>query len=166
MLEQRSLKRDVLAVGLLALVAFLAMSLVSYDRADYPATLVYPAREQAVNACGRLGAWAAHLSLSALGLGAFYFVVSAAVLDFVLLRRKPIGEPTLRLIGWALSLASFATLAALAWPGNAPGPVIGPGGYVGAAGRGFLEAHFARRGRLSSRPAGSSAGCCCVPITS
>jgi S-DNA-T family DNA segregation ATPase FtsK/SpoIIIE len=148
MLEQRSLKRDVLAVGLLALVAFLAMSLVSYDRADPPAKLVFPPREHTANACGRLGAWAAHLTLSALGLGAYYFVVSAAVLDFVLLRRKPIGEPTLRLIGWALSLMAFATLAALGWPAGAPGPVIGPGGYVGAAGRGFLEAHFAQAGAL------------------
>jgi S-DNA-T family DNA segregation ATPase FtsK/SpoIIIE len=64
----------------------------------------------------------------------------------VLLRRRPIGEPTLRLLGWAMSLVALATLAALAWPGEGPGPVIGPGGYVGAAGRGFLEAHFAQAG--------------------
>jgi S-DNA-T family DNA segregation ATPase FtsK/SpoIIIE len=146
MAQQRNLKRDVLAVGLFALVAFMGLSLATYNRADPPASLVYPAPTQTANACGWLGAWAAHLTLAALGLGAYYFLLSAVVLDFLLLRRKPIGEPTLRVMGWALSLVAFATLAALAWPADAPGPVVGPGGYVGAAGRGFLEAHFAKAG--------------------
>jgi S-DNA-T family DNA segregation ATPase FtsK/SpoIIIE len=144
--QPRNLKRDVLAVGLFALAAFIGLSLATYHRADPPANLVYPAPAQIGNACGWLGAWAAHGTLAALGFGAYYFVVSAIVLDFLLLRRQPIGEPTLRLIGWALSLVAFSTLAALAWPGDAPGPVVGPGGFVGAAGRGFLEAHFATAG--------------------
>ena len=34
----------------------------------------------------------------------------------------------------------------MAVPGLSPGPVIGAGGYLGAAGRGLLEAHFASVG--------------------
>ena len=37
-------------------------------------------------------------------------------------------------------------LAAMAVPQFSPGPVIGSGGYLGAAGRGLLEAHFASVG--------------------
>jgi S-DNA-T family DNA segregation ATPase FtsK/SpoIIIE len=52
----------------------------------------------------------------------------------------------LRAIGWVLSLAGFAILAAIACPQLSPGPVIGAGGYLGAAGRGLLQMHFARVG--------------------
>ncbi len=57
MLEDRNLKTDLLALGLLALVVFLAAALVSYDPADPPSKLVYPERAQVLNVCGRSGRW-------------------------------------------------------------------------------------------------------------
>ncbi len=146
MLEKRDLKLDLLALGLLAITVFLAASLLSYDKADLPNTLVYPQRTETANVCGRYGGLASVWLLNAFGLGAYYLLVSAAVLVSVLLSRRPIGQPLLRSVGWLLSLAGFSTLAALALSGLSPGPVIGSGGYLGAAGRGLLEANFASVG--------------------
>jgi len=146
MLEQRNLKLDLLALGLLALVVFLGASLLSYDAADPPNTLVYPPRAQPANVCGYWGAVVSWLLLDGLGLGAYYVLASLAVLDSLLLARRPISEPLLRAAGWLLSLAGFCILCAMALPGLSPGPVIGPGGYLGAAGSGLLTMHFASVG--------------------
>jgi S-DNA-T family DNA segregation ATPase FtsK/SpoIIIE len=86
------------------------------------------------------------LLLSAFGLGAYYLVCSLGVLDFVLLARRPIGQPVVRSVGWLLSLLGLTSLASMALPQLSPGPVIGSGGYLGAAGRGLLEMHFASVG--------------------
>ncbi len=79
-------------------------------------------------------------------MGAFYLVGSLSVLDAWLLARRPVTEARLRGFGWVMSLVAMCTLASLLGPAWSLGPVIGPGGYVGAAGRGFLEMHFASAG--------------------
>ena len=56
MLEHRDLKKDLVALGLFALVVFLAAALVSYDAGDPPSKLVYPERAEVLNVCGRSGA--------------------------------------------------------------------------------------------------------------
>ena len=91
MLEQRNLKMDLLALGLLAVVVFLAASLLSYDPADPPSKLVFPERAEVLNACGRSGALVSRLLFTGLGLGAYYLLVSLAALDAVLLARRPVG---------------------------------------------------------------------------
>src|SRR5690606_36162527 len=111
-----------------------------------PSTLYHPARDSISNACGVWGARAAHLVFSTLGLAGYYAVLSLAVLDVQLLLRRPITAPSLRMVVWLLSLWGLATLVAMALAGYSTGPVIGPGGYIGAAGRGLLEAHFASAG--------------------
>ena len=145
---QANLKLDLLALGLFALVVFLAASLASYDPADPPSSLVYPPRQTTANLCGRAGALAATLLLEGFGLGAYYLLVWLAALDAMLLARRQISYPLLRLAGWLLSLWGLTTLAALAVPWLSPGPVIGAGGYLGAAGRGLLEMHFASVGAV------------------
>jgi len=145
---QANLKLDLLALGLLALVVFLAASLASYDPADPPSSLVYPPRDTTANLCGRAGALAATLLLEGFGLGAYYLLVWLAAVDAMLLARRQVSHPLLRLAGWLLSLWGFTTLAALAVPWLSPGPVIGAGGYLGAAGRGLLEMHFASVGAV------------------
>jgi DNA segregation ATPase FtsK/SpoIIIE, S-DNA-T family len=143
MLETRSLKLDLIALGLLALVVFLALALASYDPADWPGTAVYPHSERIANSCGRSGALLADLLFAGLGVGAYYVVLSLAALDACLLARRPISEPFLRVVGWICSLAAVSTLASMSLGSWSPGPSIGPGGYLGATGRGFLELHFA-----------------------
>ena len=84
--------------------------------------------------------------LTGLGLGAYYAVFSLAMLDAVFLLRREIGEPLLRIFGWTVSLIAVTALVAMALPSLSLGPVIGPGGYLGATGRGMLESHFATAG--------------------
>jgi len=155
MLEQRNSKLDLLAIALLALVLFAGLSLTSYHRADPvglagTSSLVYPVNEDVANICGRGGAWLADRLLRALGIGAYYLVLSLAVLDGVLLMRRRIPQPAIRVFGWIVSLAGLSTLAAMAVPTLCPtlwaGPEMGAGGYLGAAGHGLLEMHFAVAG--------------------
>ncbi len=146
MFEERKLKRDLAALALLALVIFLTAALFSYDPADPPSSLVYPPHLEIHNTCGRSGAVVARLLFESLGIGAYYLIVSLAALDAVLLMHRKISQPWLRAGGWVMSLIGLTTLAAMALARLSPGPVIGPGGYLGATGRGFLELHFARVG--------------------
>ena len=146
MLKERDLKLDLVALGLLALTVFLAASLLSYDPADPPSKLVYPQSTQTANLCGRSGALVSMWLLGAFGLGGYYVLFSLAVLDSLLLTRRTITDPILRLGGWLLSLSGISTFSAMALPELSPGPVIGSGGYLGAAGRGFLEVNFATVG--------------------
>jgi len=146
MLEERNLRLDLLALGLLALTVFLAASLLSYDLADPPSKLVFPERTETLNVCGRSGAFVSQALFGALGLGAYYLLLSLATLDAILLARHPVDQLVLRSGGWVLSLVGVCTLAAMAVPHLSPGPVIGAGGYLGAAGRGVLEMNFASVG--------------------
>jgi DNA segregation ATPase FtsK/SpoIIIE, S-DNA-T family len=146
MLENRSLKRDLLALALLATAIFLAASLFSYDPADPPAKLVYPQNSHPANACGYWGAAVSRLLFEAVGIGAYYVLLSLAAFDVVLLLRHDISHLWLRATGWLLSLAGFTALAALAVPWLSPGPVIGAGGYLGVTCRALLQTHFASVG--------------------
>jgi DNA segregation ATPase FtsK/SpoIIIE, S-DNA-T family len=161
MLQNRRLVSDLIALTLLGLVVFLASSLATYDPADplveappplnqlyRPDVIVYPVSEHVGNACGRWGALVADVLLTGLGIGAFYLVLSLAVLDFLLLRRHPIDTPLIRGVGWIATLIGFTTIAAIIVPAASLGPVIGSGGYLGALGKGLLQMHFATAGSL------------------
>jgi len=144
--DRRNPQHDLAALLLLALAAFLGASLFSYDPADPPSSLVYPPRSETANLCGRSGALASTLLFAGLGVGAYYLLASLIVLDVLLLGRREIPSPWLRLIGWLLSLLGVCTLAALAFPWLSPGPILGAGGYLGLAGKGILQAYFASAG--------------------
>jgi S-DNA-T family DNA segregation ATPase FtsK/SpoIIIE len=144
--EERKRNLDLLALVLLAGTVFLAAALLSHDPADPPARLVHPPRPFVANVCGRAGAAVSHLLFNAIGLGAYYLLASLVVLDAALLARRAIDQPYLRAFGWVLSLVGVSTLSAMAIPGLSPGTVIGSGGYLGAAFRGWLELHFANVG--------------------
>ena len=161
MFDDRNLKIDLFALGLLAVVVFLGLALLTYDPADpigelipplnslyQPDRLVYPPNETVQNACGHWGALAADMMLTGVGLGAYYLVFSLAIVDIHLLRRREIDTPMLRGVGWIGSLVGFTTLATTLVPGLSPGPVIGSGGYLGAIGSGILDIHFATAGGL------------------
>lgn len=156
MLENRHLRLDLCAVGLLALIVFLSVSLLTYNPADsigefsrplnslyQQDVLVYPHSDHITNACGRAGALAADLLFNALGFGAYYLVISLGLLDAVLLLRQEIDTPILRTVGWSLSLLGISALLGMLGTNLTPGPVVGAGGYLGLTVRGVLEAHFA-----------------------
>ena len=155
----RNLRRDLAALGLLALVLFLATALFTYDPADpvpepitplnllyQPDALVAPQNAQIHNVCGRWGALAADMLFAAFGAAAWYLLLALGVLDLNLLRRQTIDTPLLRGLGFATSLLGVTTLLAMLLPSLAPGPVIGSGGYLGALGKGVAYQHFAQIG--------------------
>ena len=161
MLDKRNLYRDLVALALVGVVVFLALALASYDPADplrtpiapldllhQPNPVVHPPHESIHNICGYWGALAADALLTWLGVGAYYLVVSLAILDFQLLRRREIDMPAVRMLGWLASLWGLTTIASLAFPWLAPGPVIGAGGYLGALGKSMALLHFAWAGGL------------------
>jgi S-DNA-T family DNA segregation ATPase FtsK/SpoIIIE len=161
MFENRNLASDLFALGLLVLAVFLGIALLTYDPADpigepftplnriyAPDLVVYPLNETVANGCGTWGAYAADLLFTAFGVCAYYLVVSLAVLDYHLLRRREIDTPLVRAIGWVGSLVGLAAIVAIVAPGMSPGPVIGSGGYLGALAKGMLHTQFATSGSL------------------
>lgn len=146
MLEERSFKVDFAALLLMALSVFLALSVLTFDPADPPSRLVYPANAHVSNLCGPLGAWVAVLLLGGLGIGAYYAVISLAALAGCLLVKHELTEPAIRGVGWVVSLLGITTLAALSAPGLTQGSIVGAGGYLGATLRGLLESHCASAG--------------------
>ena len=161
MFENRDLRQDLFALTLAAATIFLAAALVTYDPADpigelprpfqhlyQQDILVYPLNEAVTNACGWWGAFAADLTFTLLGAGAYPLVISLVALDLLLLRRHNLDLPAVRFAGWLLSMLGLTTLLTLLVPHWTPGPVIGAGGYVGMIGGGLLEAHFALTGSL------------------
>ncbi|WP_428308578.1 DNA translocase FtsK 4TM domain-containing protein [Lacipirellula sp.] len=143
MFENRSLKLDLVALALLACCAFLVTALATYDPADQPGTLVYPPRPEYSNACGPIGAYVAHALYAGVGYGAYYLLGSLVTLGVLLLKRREIDQPVLRGVGWAISLAAFATLFSMLFQQSSPGPEVGAGGYLGAMGFALLESKFA-----------------------
>ena len=148
MFENRNRHLDLLALGLACLTLVLGLSLVTYDRADPPSSLVYPPNEIVQNACGKAGATVAHLLLEGVGIGAYYILATLAIVTTLLLARRPIDQPIVRAVGWGISLIGFTSLASLTMSDWTPGPLVGAGGYLGAVGRAWLEANFAQAGAL------------------
>ena len=146
MFEERSPQFDVVAIGLTAMTLFLALALASYDCADPPGSVVWPPVETIHNSCGTAGAHVAHVLLERLGIGAYFAVVSFAVVSVLLFTNRKIDQPVVRTVGWVMMLLGVSTLAAMAMPGWSPGPLVGAGGWVGAMGRSWLEANFAAAG--------------------
>ena len=87
----------------------------------------------------------ADVVLQACGVGAYYLLASMAVLDIWLLFRRPVTDPILRSVGWLLSLVALCTLSSMSIAGWSPGPVIGPGGFIGASGRAAVGDAFRQR---------------------
>ena len=161
MLDDRDVRFDLFALGLLALTIFLGLSLLTYSPADslgepiFPLNLVYqphqveyPINDVIHNACGHAGATCADVMLRTFGVAAYFVVLCVAIVDFMMLMRRPIDGAGARLFGWLLALVGGVTLVQMFLPAINVGPAVGPGGIIGAMGRSFLESHFATAGSL------------------
>ena len=86
MSEERKIRNDIVAVGLLAAIIFLVAALATYDPTDpahnasallnniyQPDQLSFPAPTSYNNACGRLGAWTSDLLINTLGVGCLLY---------------------------------------------------------------------------------------------
>ena len=159
MFEQRNRQVDLLALTFLVLAVFMSLSMLTYDRADPPVellfplnhlyqqdALVHPVNTETSNLCGRLGSLSASLLWDAIGLGAFYFVLSLGIVTAQMLRGRTVSSPSLRFVGWMISLIALTALLSMVFSTLTPGPVVGAGGYLGAIGHGLLRNHFAAVG--------------------
>ena len=138
--------RDLTALGLLAVCAFLIASLATFDPADPPAAREFPPHARATNACGLLGSTVATGLFESFGLGAWFVVGLLAGLDVMLLKRRSLPDLPLRAIGAVLATVGVCTLLAMFSPAWISRPLWGPGGSTGATGRLFAEAYFATAG--------------------
>lgn len=159
--KKRDLPRDIAAIVLLAGVVFFGVSLATYDPADpviglsapltslySPDVLSYPQNEAIQNACGRSGSFVAQFAYRTWGLAAWYVIGSLAVVAVLMLRREPLDTPMTRMLGWVASLIGLTTLTAILPVGWLPGPLVGSGGWLGAASHSLMSEHFAVFGSL------------------
>jgi S-DNA-T family DNA segregation ATPase FtsK/SpoIIIE len=138
--------RDLTALVLLAVCAFLIAALATFDPADPPASREFPPHARATNACGLLGSTVATALTESFGLGAWFVVALLAGLDVALLRRRALPDLPLRAVGAVLATIGICTLLAMFCPAWIVRPIWGPGGATGATGRLFAEAYFATAG--------------------
>ncbi|MEZ6048174.1 MAG: DNA translocase FtsK 4TM domain-containing protein [Planctomycetaceae bacterium] len=148
MFNLKRLGTDFLALGLLAVICFLGLSLVTYSPQDPPSTIVYPPPDTLVNWGGPIGAHLSHSLLTGLGYGAFYILIILVATDFRLFSREEHGDSLGRLLGRILILGALCVGFALYLPNQTPGPVIGSGGYLGAWGKSLAEKEFQHYGVL------------------
>ncbi len=163
MAEDRIVRNDVLAVGILALVIFLVASVVTYSPADpaasqapsallkiyQPDQLVFPENATIENAGGRLGAWTADLLINVLGVGVYFLIVGLIALEIALFRRSPVESPWLKSVGWAVSLLGLTSLSCMLLPDWTVSPLIGAGGYVGALVSGLMKTNVGTTGAIA-----------------
>src|SRR5690242_9615997 len=142
MFDHQRLRTDLLALGLLAVTVFAGASLFSYDPADPPADLVYPARSVPLNLCGMPGAYVAHSLRCTFGVGAYLLVSMLAFVDVQLFGRRRAPDLVSHFFGTALLLAVTCTAFWLVYPHLGGGPIVGSGGYVGAWAASILQEHL------------------------
>ena len=163
MSEDRKIRNDIVAIGILALIIFLAASMATYDQRDpantasellnyiyQPDQLYYPAQAEFSNACGRLGAWTSDMLTNTLGIGAYFLIFGLIGLEIALFKRQSLESPWLKTAGWAISLFGVSALASIALPSEWFSPMIGPGGYLGALLNGLLTNYLGAVGCLVS----------------
>lgn len=145
-MDRSRLKLDILALCLFFALVFLSLSLLSYDAADPPSTLIWPPNDRAHNLCGSAGATVAYHALAALGAAVYVAMAGLVCLNVLLFARHRVSDPFLRLVGWLLLITGAAAVVDKLFPRGLPGVVIGAGGYVGACLIGLAQQHFSEAG--------------------
>lgn len=143
MLFKREMLQECAALSLLLVVAFLILSIVSYDPADI-AGAVWPLNEQPNNLGGRIGAIAVHVGYTFLGVGTYLLVgVLGVYASLIFFRRKAADWPV-RLIGTTLLVITFAALFGDSYADS--GIMPSRGGVIGTTIFGLLNANFGMTG--------------------
>ena len=146
MIDVKRLGRDLAALALLAVTAFVGLALFSFDPADPPGSSAWPLNEDVRNLCGPTGADAAWHLRNALGLGAWLLWARLAWVDLRLFAREATPEPGLKLAGWALTLVAACAGLTLLAPSVKAGVPVGGGGLLGAHSAAVLGDHFSATG--------------------
>jgi S-DNA-T family DNA segregation ATPase FtsK/SpoIIIE len=165
MLDQDRLKTDLLALGLLAVVVFAGLSLLSFDPADPPSTAVFPPRQIPINICGELGAQLAWHARQLAGLGAWVVLASLVAWDLKLFSREPVRRTPTTLAGIVLLLLSTCAMLQVMWPELSSGSTYGSGGQIGAWTGHLLMQKFSTAGVLILAISLLAAGLLLTPLS-
>ncbi|MCA8913507.1 MAG: DNA translocase FtsK 4TM domain-containing protein, partial [Planctomycetes bacterium] len=142
-LFKREMLQECAALSLILLVAFLVLSIVSYDPADVPGA-VWPLNEQPSNLGGRIGAISVHLGYTFLGVGTYLLVgVLGVYASLIFFRRKAADWPV-RLIGTTMLVLTFSALFGDSYADS--GIMPSRGGVIGTTIFGLLNANFGMTG--------------------
>ena len=169
--DDRVIRNDIIAVGLMALTIFLLAAIFTHDSADPVASqagwlnnvfqadqTVYPENASCNNLCGVFGAWTAEVLFSVLGVGVYLLIAGLIALEIALFQRSEVQSPWIKTFGWGIAMVSLCSLAATLLPGNLVGPLIGSGGYIGALGEGLIGTNLGTAGTLILFTAAGMAG--------
>lgn len=148
MIDGKRLQLDLLGIGLLAGLAFLLLSLLSWSPADAPSVAVFPANETPANWCGPTGARVAAVLVTIFGFGSWIVVGGLAVLDWRLLTRRSFKDPALCVAGVICFVVAGCLLLQMFAPTFMAAHPVGSGGYVGGIGTLVLSQHFSVVGSM------------------
>ena len=170
-LDERVIRNDIIALGLIALTIFLLAATFTYDAADPVASqagwlnnvfqtdqTVYPENETCQNLCGVFGAWTAEFLFSVLGVGVYLLIAGLIALEIALFQRTEVANPWIKTFGWGIAMVCMCSLATTLLPASVVGPLIGAGGYLGALGVGLVGSNVGTVGTLILFTAAGVAG--------
>lgn len=140
---KREMLQECAALSLLLVVAFLILSIVSFDAADI-AGAVYPVNETPHNLGGRIGAVVVHYAYLFLGVGTYLLVGVLGVYATLIFFRRKAADWPVRLIGTVLLVATFSALFGGSY--GESGVMPSRGGVIGASIFGLLDANFGLTG--------------------
>ncbi|MCA9289045.1 MAG: DNA translocase FtsK 4TM domain-containing protein, partial [Phycisphaerales bacterium] len=120
---------------------FLGASLLSFDPADAPTHVVWPANAQPVNWCGATGAAVSYHVLRFVGWPIWLFMLGVGVVLVLPILGRRVEHLAVRLVGLTLIVASAATGLAILAPGAGPMPDLA-GGMLGTVVSTELLARF------------------------
>jgi S-DNA-T family DNA segregation ATPase FtsK/SpoIIIE len=146
--KKTGMSRDFLALIVLAIMAFLFLSLISYDSRDPSLNSATP-RHEVSNLCGLLGAYIADGLIQLMGLSSMMVPVGLLLIAMRLLRGSSPPLRWLDLVAYFFLISSASTLVERVLSPWSPS-VFGmhPGGALGAVIHEFLGRFLGRAGEL------------------
>ncbi len=149
--------RKVLVLCILALWAFVAASLIGFDKADPPSHLVYPPNESIANWCGAFGATLSYTLLKMLGAGAWVLTIVFGIGIIAAACGHPPKHALLRMTGAVLLAMCISGLQNLLFPASGAFPDLS-GGLVGLVAKHELAARIGGIGAFIALSAGAVIG--------
>jgi len=140
---KREMLQECAALSMLLVVAFMVLSIVSFDPADV-AGAVWPVNDSPKNLGGRTGAFAVHLGYTYLGVGTYLLVGVLGVYSTLIFFRRKAADWPVRLLGTVMLVATFSALFGGSYADS--GVMPSRGGVIGASIFGLLDANFGLTG--------------------
>jgi DNA segregation ATPase FtsK/SpoIIIE-like protein len=158
----RSIRWDLVAVGLFGTAAVVWISLLTHDPADdltrvfgqpessiheaWYVPTAYPPNPKAQNACGAVGAIISQTLFQATGMGAYLLALLLPLAGVVCLRQQPWASPMGRSMGWTLVFVALCAIPDRFGLHPTLSVPIGGGGYLGKLINIWLDHNLAHAG--------------------